>query len=146
MDFDIFLSYNWDIKDIVQSFYQKLTEDFNFKVWIDDEQLSNQDLFQGIADGIKKSKVFVSFLTKKYSESTNCNREFTWALTLKKPMVVLMIERVDIADLGQVGFLANPLTRFNIYNDINNFKNGKSKEFSSAINAITSQVKKNRKF
>jgi hypothetical protein len=33
-NFDIFLSYNWDVKDKVKNLYNKLTNDCNLKVCI----------------------------------------------------------------------------------------------------------------
>ena len=136
MDFDIFLSYELSDKDIVQSFSQKLKEDFNFKVWIVDEQFSAEPLAQQLVNGIKKSKVFVSFLSKKYSESMISIREVSYALTLKKPCIILMIEKVDIVELGQLGFLASPLPRFNVYNDLEKFENGIGKEFELVMDSI----------
>ena len=57
------------------------------------------------ANAIKESRIFVCFITKEYYESHNCNLEIEYANTLKKKMIVLMIERLEIKDLGGVGFI-----------------------------------------
>ncbi len=115
MQFDIFLSYNWDSKDLVKSLYQKLTEELNYSVWLDDNQLDSRSLFEQLCEGIKLSKCVLCVVTKKYTESDNCVREINFASSCRKPLVVIMLERLDIMDLGSVGFIIAPLTRLNFY-------------------------------
>ncbi len=91
LEFDIFLSYNWDHKAHVEKLYQKLQQ-LNLTVWIDDVELDNSDLDEQLANGIAKSRVFMCCVTKKYSQSENCKKEFSFATTKQKPMIVLMLE------------------------------------------------------
>lgn len=65
--------------------------------------------------GIRNSKAFICCVTKSYYDSENCKREVEYAVTLKKPMVVLMFERLEIESLGGLGFIINPLVRINCY-------------------------------
>jgi hypothetical protein len=37
---EIFISYNWSIKQQVKELYEILTNKFNYKVWLDDSQLN----------------------------------------------------------------------------------------------------------
>ncbi len=46
--FDVFLSYNWDIKSQVTNFYKHLTESQKLKVWMDDFQMGPNRLVDGI--------------------------------------------------------------------------------------------------
>ena len=119
--FDIFLSYNWDVKDKVKNLYNKLTNDFNLRVWIDYNQLDNNMLYDQLTEGIRKSTLFLCCVTKKYTESVNCIRELNFASESKKTMIILMFERLQINEIGSVGFIISPLTRFNCYNDKNIF-------------------------
>ena len=91
--FDIFLSYNHDHKSYAKALYNKLTNELNFKVWMDDMQLSHDSLQGQLGDGIINSRVFLCCITKKYSESVNCQRELGLADTKKKPKIILMLER-----------------------------------------------------
>ena len=143
--FDLFLSYNWGIKEYVRQLYQKFTTNHNLKVWIDDEQLDNAGLYEQICEGIKNSKCFVCCITKKYTESANCQREISYASNINKPLIVLMFENLAIADIsGSIGFIITPLLRFNIFNDMHTIPYGEwGSNMNSAIKAIESKVKVN---
>ena len=143
--FDLFLSYNWGIKENVRQLYQKFTTNHNLKVWIDDEQLDNAGLYEQICEGIKNSKCFVCCITKKYTESANCQREISYATNINKPLIVLMFEDLAIADIsGSVGFIITPLLRFNLFNDMHTIPYGDwGSNMNSAIKAIESKVKVN---
>ena len=90
--FDIFLSYNWDHKPFVKKLYNLLCNELNFKVWIDDMELDNTPLTSQLADGINNSHIFMCCITKKYSESRNCRKEFFYAFGKNKPTIILMFE------------------------------------------------------
>ena len=53
---DIFLSYNWKIKEQVKLLHEQLEKE-GFKVWRDDRELHASALTTELANGIKKSKV-----------------------------------------------------------------------------------------
>jgi len=89
--FDIFLSYNWDHKPYEKKLYDKL-RNMNYKVWIDDIELDNTRLNSQLADGINKSHIFMCCITKKYSISKNCIKEFSYAINKNKPTIILMFE------------------------------------------------------
>jgi hypothetical protein len=118
-NFDIFLSYNWDSKGVVRSLYDKLTVNLGYKVWIDDDQLDSGMLYEQLCQGIKNSKVVLCCVTQKYADSENCIKEITFAQTCKKPLVILMLERLNISEIGCVGFIIASLTRFNFYKETN---------------------------
>jgi len=93
-DDEIFLSYNLDNKDYVQRLYDKLCN-LKLKVWIDDKKLDNTSLNLQLANRIKNSQVFMCCITKKYSESQNCQNELLFAIKENKPIIILMFEHFD---------------------------------------------------
>ncbi len=92
---DVFISYNWDHKKFVMRFYEELKNNFKLKAWIDDFELKHTSLSLQLAKAITDSRVFVCFITKKYSESDNCKLEFFLAKRKKKPMIIIMLEPFD---------------------------------------------------
>ena len=141
--FDIFLSYNWDSKDVVKKLYKKFVHEHEFKVWIDDSELHNEMLYSQIAEGIRHAKCFVCCITKKYTESLDCQRELNYASDLKKPIIVLMFENLKIDTInGSVGFIISPLLRCNLYNEMDRIKQGnwKNPNMDSVIKTIESKI------
>jgi hypothetical protein len=71
--FDVFISYNWGIKQQVQKLYQVLTS-LNYKVWLDERELNagSSPLTAELATAIKNSKVFLSCITTDNCRSFNC--------------------------------------------------------------------------
>ena len=72
---EIFISYNWSIKQQVKELYEILTNKFNYKVWLDDSQLNANNF---IAEAINNSKIFISCITKEYCQSYNFNLEIEY--------------------------------------------------------------------
>ena len=146
--FDIFMSYNGDSKESVKLLYKKLSEEYKFKVWIDFIQLKNGMLHQQLSNGIANSAIFLCCITKKYAQSDNCIREMTLASECKLPLVVLMFERFEMHELGSVGFIISPLTRFNCYKEPQLFSSWSDKNeiFSKILEVIrenlSSRIKK----
>jgi len=52
-----------------------------------------------LENGIKSTKKVVCFLTKKYIDSPNCRLEIQYANTLRKPMIICMLERIPIPEI-----------------------------------------------
>lgn len=138
--FDIFISYNWEVKDKVKLLYNKLTNEYKFKVWIDDNELDNNMLYDQLVEGIKKSTLFLCCVTRKYAESVNCIREINFASESKKKMIVLMFEKLAINELNSVGFIISPLTRFNCFNDSTMLNKWTGPIFDSIIKSINSSL------
>ncbi len=100
---DVFISYNWKIKDQVKKLYQVLTS-LNYKVWMDQTDLNagSSPLTAELALAIKNSKVILSCLTKDYCKSYNCNLEVEYASAKKKQIITLMIERMDTTKIDEI--------------------------------------------
>ncbi len=101
--YDVFISYNWEIKDQVKKLYQVLTS-LNYKVWMDQTDLNadSSPLTAELATAIKNSKVFLSCITKVYCRSFNCNREIEYASAKNKQMITLMIENIDPVTIDEI--------------------------------------------
>ena len=138
--FDIFISYNWESKDKVKILYRKLSNEYNLKVWIDDNQLDNNLLYDQLVNGIKNSKIFLCCITKKYSESFNCIREINYASELRKPFIVLMFEELSINEIGCVGFIITPLLRFNCFMDKTMLYNWSGPIFESMLKSLNNYL------
>jgi hypothetical protein len=74
--YDIFISYNWNVKKQVKLLHEIL-ENLNYKVWRDEKELNagNNSLTAELANAIETSKIFLSCVTKDYCKSYNCNLE-----------------------------------------------------------------------
>ena len=134
--YDIFISYNWDVKEKVKKLYKELTQNQNLKVWMDDYEIGPNRLVEELSYAISNSTIFLCCITKKYSESENCKDEIDYAKNLKKNIIVLMFERIPIAELGGVGFIIGPKVRFNCYKEPQIFDNWSGDLFNSIIEAV----------
>ena len=132
-DKDVFISYQWDIKDQVAELCNKLEEDFI--IWRDDTSMrhNNQTLNEQLAIAIKKSKIVICFLTQKYYMSTNCKREIQFASEINKKIIVIFVERLDIEKLEGIGFLISGLVRINCYHNQNDWQVKKLDEIHKSI-------------
>ena len=134
--FDAFISYQWDSKPFVKKLYERLTTTFEYSVWLDDQELGNDSLNDQLVQGIKDSTLMICCITQKYCESENCKRELDYASSLKKPLIIIMLEKLDMVDAGGVGFIINSLARYNFYKEKDVAKLFSSEMFESMINAI----------
>ena len=103
---DVFISYNWGHKQQVKEFHDKLAAS-GLSAWRDEKELLNNELpLSGqLASAIKKSKLFLCFISKKYSQSHNCILEIEYANTLRKKILVLMLENLKMEELDGVGLI-----------------------------------------
>ena len=113
-DKDIFISYNWNIKDQVKKLYENL-KSLGYKVWLDDRNLetSNNALTVQLASAIKHSKLFICCITTDYCKSNNCNREIEYADSSAKPIIPLMIEKILPTNIEEI-----PITGRNQFSGI----------------------------
>ena len=76
----------------------------------------------------------------------NCIREINFASEAKKTMIVLMFEKLEINEIGSVGFIISPLTRFNCYNDKNIFYTWSGPVFDSILKSLNNCLKPESKW
>ncbi|KAH3837261.1 hypothetical protein DPMN_110644, partial [Dreissena polymorpha] len=99
----VFLSYQWGIQNEVKLLKQHL-ESAGYVCWMDIGQMGGGDnLFEKIDNGIRGAKVIVSCTTEKYAKSPNCNREVNLAVNLGKPIIPLLMEKMDWPPKGSMG-------------------------------------------
>ena len=139
--YDIFISYNSEIKDKVIRLYRKLTQKHKLRVWLDQYEIGSSRYSEELSHAILNSKIFLCCITKKYTESENCKDEICYAKNLKKKMIVLMFERLTISDLGGVGFIICPLVRSNCYKDPKILENFSGRKFKPIIRVIKKNLR-----
>ena len=138
---DIFISYNWDIKEQVKLLQNKL-KSLGYSVWRDEEELSFADgLHSQLAEAIKNSKLVLVCLTQKYIASENCTKELQYANLLKKPLSVLMIDHMKYEEMGGIGFIIGPLLRVNCYKNKSDWPDANLDEIVKSIKDNTRPVK-----
>jgi len=59
-------------------------------------KINSFTFFLLLENGIKNSNKVLCFITQKYIDSPNCRLELHFAFTLRKPMVICMLERIPI--------------------------------------------------
>ncbi|CAF0972774.1 unnamed protein product [Adineta steineri] len=74
----VMLSYHWDNKELVSKIY-KVLKSRNIPVWMDIHGGISFNLFQSMADGVENAAVVVCFMTQKYQNSRNCEKELLYA-------------------------------------------------------------------
>lgn len=133
-EFDVFISYQWDIQQQVRSFYEKLNSK-NIKAWRDEINLekTNLSLTDQLSKGIRTSKIFLCCFTQKYAESDNCKSEINYARELRKPMIVLAIDRPDYLKIEGIGFILSGTIRINCYSQSANWQQDKFDEIKNSI-------------
>ncbi len=101
--FDVFISYNSDIKKQVKQLDEVL-KSLNYKVWLDERELNagSSPLTAELAMAIRDSKVIISCITTDYCKSYNCNLEVEYASAKKKQIIVLMIEKIDTTTIDLI--------------------------------------------
>ena len=119
-NFQVFLSYQWDIKPEIRSIYKILTEEYNLKVWMDEHELKpTGNLYDQLTTGLNNSKYVLCFITKKYSQSKNCKFEIEYASNLNEnnenKIIVKMMEDLKMREIGSVGMIINVKTRINMF-------------------------------
>jgi hypothetical protein len=164
--FDVFLSYQWDIKDSVKMLYTQLTKTHGLRCWMDDFEMGSGSLNEskfiyfecegllltyifdidfltqlGIINGITNSSVVLCCITKKYTESKNCVREITFADQSSKPLEILMFERLKVNEIGEIGFIIAPIIRHNLYKIPQIFNEWTGTEFDAILMSVKRRLR-----
>ncbi|XP_060072233.1 uncharacterized protein LOC132552106 [Ylistrum balloti] len=114
---DIFLSYQWGKQKQVKQLYRRLNE-LGYSCWMDIYQMGGGDsLYDKIDRGIRGCKIVLSCVTTKYALSANCRREVSLADFLKKPMIPLLLEKIDWPPAGPMSLIFTQLLFINFYRD-----------------------------
>ena len=133
---DIFLSYQWGKQPQIKALYKKLTE-MGFSCWMDIYQMGGGDsLYDKIDRGVRGCRIVVTMVTPKYSLSANCRREVSLADALKKPVIPLLLEKMDWPPAGPMSMVFTQLLYIDFTKDPNiqlNWAGSKFEEFHAKI-------------
>ncbi|XP_076819584.1 uncharacterized protein LOC143465263 isoform X1 [Clavelina lepadiformis] len=86
----VMISYNWDDKILALKIHDRLA-DAGYNVWIDKEKMGTQ-LYESMAQAVENSSLVLMFLSDKYEQSENCQREGKYAGDLKKPIIPIVTQ------------------------------------------------------
>ncbi|XP_071171147.1 uncharacterized protein [Mytilus edulis] len=114
---DVFISYQWGKQKQIMALYQRLTG-MGLSCWMDIYQMGGGDsLYEKIDSGVRGCKVVLTCITQKYSLSANCRREVSLADALKKPIIPLLLEKMDWPPSGPMSMVFTQLLFINFYRD-----------------------------
>ena len=74
-------------------------------------------MYEKIDSGVRGCKVVLTCVTQKYSFSANCRREVSLADALKKPIIPLLLEKIDWPPTGPMSMVFSQLLFINFYRD-----------------------------
>ncbi|CAF2712747.1 unnamed protein product [Rotaria sp. Silwood2] len=102
-EFDLMISYSWGDKPLVRQIYKYLTENYNYRVWLDENEMTGS-LCRSMAQIIEKSSVILMCMSETYKKSENCRNEAEYAWDRKKTIIPLKMAQVELDDW--LGFIA----------------------------------------
>lgn len=139
-DFDVFLSYNSETKNLVETIFSILTKNYFLKVWLDTHEPFSTTFYDKIVNGIGNSSIFLGLVSKNYCKSENNVSEIKFANNMNKSMMFILTENISKVDLSNLEFVFDWTLRFDAFKDIENFKNGNGKTFEALIKAIKREI------
>jgi hypothetical protein len=92
----LFFSYNWGKNNIniekVRQIHDRLKQELSLEIWWDQTHLDEGNWVKKITNGVRNSELFISFITRDYSESENCMKELEMAKNLGKEILFFINE------------------------------------------------------
>ncbi|CAF3736175.1 unnamed protein product [Rotaria sp. Silwood1] len=102
-EFDLMISYSWGDKPLVRQIYKYLTENYNYRVCLDENETTDS-LCRSMAQAVEKSRVILMCISETYKKSENCRNEAEYARDRKKTIIPLKMTQVELDDW--LGFIA----------------------------------------
>lgn len=91
----IFISYSHRDKEQVYPIIEQLQRD-GYRVWYDEGIHPGSEWPEIIAEHLNDSAICFAFVTQNYLDSSNCKREVHFALMKEKPLISIVLEKVDL--------------------------------------------------
>ncbi|KAJ3277731.1 hypothetical protein HK104_003031, partial [Borealophlyctis nickersoniae] len=134
-EFDVMISYCWANKDDVL-WIKGALEKRGFSIWFDKERMPEVgDIYDGMWEGISKSKVVCSFLSVHYENSKNCRGELCTARKQKRTIVP-----IDL-DCGPFTW-TELITAELLYVDFSDKSHDRNEKMDELVNRIVSALRK----
>lgn len=89
----IFISYSSKDRSMVVELAKALAELLEFTVWFDQELIGGTQWWDAILDAIDGCDVFVIALSQNYLHSIPCEREYSYAYEVRRPILPITIAR-----------------------------------------------------
>ena len=133
----LFVSYELNDEIIVKNFVNNLRKQLNIEIWLDREKLnSSRSVGEQIREGIDESEMFLCFINRLYSLSSDCVDEILYAKSEKKRIIVVMLEYANVDEFGEIGSVINGRLRINAYKEISAFKEGMGDEYKKLVKSL----------
>jgi hypothetical protein len=86
----LMISYSWDSQQVCTEIYKSLKND-DYEVWFDIEHMHG-NTFSATAQAVEDADIILVCITKKYSQSRNCQAEAEYAWVKQKTMIFLLLQ------------------------------------------------------
>ncbi|CAF1364740.1 unnamed protein product [Adineta ricciae] len=94
-DYDVIISYNQNDYDLVYEIYRQLTEDYQLKVWFDENPTIRVSC-EMMAQAIDQTKCVLICISEAYKTSGNCRIQAEYAQDRRKEMILLIVGEVEL--------------------------------------------------
>ncbi|KAK7499204.1 hypothetical protein BaRGS_00009464 [Batillaria attramentaria] len=132
----VMLSYQHGYQKVVNSIYEFLEKQGDFKVWMDKYEMRHGSILQLMAEAVEDAFVVIPCVSESYRNSENCQAEY--AHSKKKPIIPLMMETGYDPD-GWLGILKSNLYHY----DFSKCDNGDS-EFDNLVTDLVEAIREVR--
>ncbi|CAF3553948.1 unnamed protein product [Rotaria sp. Silwood1] len=112
----IMLSYQWNSQELVKRVANMLKQ-MNIPIWFDVAGDMKGNINSAMANGVEGAAAIISFSTVAYSNSINCQKEFTYARQLKKCIVPVLLENEKNLQNTWLGMIIASLNKVNMQDE-----------------------------
>jgi hypothetical protein len=132
----VFISYQWDSQRLVMKLRDRLSEK-GFGCWMDVDQIGGGDqLYEEIDKGIRACRVFVSCVTERYTQSRNCRREVALANLYQKPIIPILMEKIEWPPPGSLALVFAELLYIEMTVDIDEKFDRLAEQVKKYVNSV----------
>jgi hypothetical protein len=111
-----------------------LTSELHISSWIDVVEMKSGELSKKVFEGVKGSKLFISFITGEYSDSKNCMNELCLAKKFGKEIIYFINE--DTSGMDHAAITKNIIKEIAFYIGTSQFYTRKEDLLSALRNSL----------